>query len=403
MALNLRTAPSGNFNLTNWKIGLPIDSAKGFSGTSVEVKKLKSYQHAKYFFTASDGAMTFVAPVEGATTKGSKYARSELREMKGTEKAAWKLSTGGTMSATLEVDHAPTKFSGMPGRLIVGQIHGEDKELVRLYWENGRLYFANEQAGTNNTETKFYFANAAGQQPNVSLNERFSYTISAKGSDLKVSIRADGQTYTSTTKINSVWQKDSFYFKAGTYLGVNETQGTGYGQTSFYALSFNHGGSSKSSFSKALSKTVQGDSSEDILHGKNTFDTISGGYGSDTLYGGKGKDAFVFNTKLGTSETNREVNFDVLKDFSAKDDAIWLDNKVFTKLGKLGSVADPVQLKAAHFANGPKVKHKDDYIVYDQAAGVLSYDADGSGSKAAIAFAQVRSGLALTHKDIFII
>ena len=403
MALNPRTAPSGNFNLTNWKIGLPIDSAKGFSGTSLEVKKLKGYQHSKYFFTSSDGAMTFVAPVEGATTKGSKYARSELREMKGTEKAAWKLSTGGTMSAALEVDHAPTKFSGTPGRLIVGQIHGEDKELVRLYWENGKVYFANEQAGSNNVETKFFFSNAAGQQPNVSLEERFSYTISAKGSDLKISIKADGQTYTSITKINSVWQKDSFYFKAGTYLGVNETQGTGYGQTSFYALSFSHGRSSKSSFSKPLSKTVQGDSSNDTLHGRDTSDTISGGSGNDTLYGGKGKDAFVFNTKLGTSETNRVVNFDVLRDFRARDDAIWLDNKVFTKLGKLGSLGDPAQLKAAHFFAGSKAKAKDDYIVYERATGVLSYDDDGSGSAAAIAFAQVKSGLALTHKDIFII
>jgi hypothetical protein len=34
----------------------------------------------------------------------------------------------------------------------------------------------------------------------------------------------------------------TFYFKAGAYLGANESNGSGYGQTSFYALSFNHNG-----------------------------------------------------------------------------------------------------------------------------------------------------------------
>ena len=79
--------------------------------------------------------------------------------MNGTAKAAWNLNTGGFMSATLEVDAAPNR-DGMGGRIIVGQIHGQDDELVRLYWENGKLYFANDQAGSSNSETKFYFVNA---------------------------------------------------------------------------------------------------------------------------------------------------------------------------------------------------------------------------------------------------
>ncbi|MCD6071707.1 MAG: alginate lyase, partial [Microvirga sp.] len=68
MALNPSVAPGGNFNLSNWKITLPVDSNGGFSGNAMEVKSLSTYQHSKYFFTAADGAMTFVAPVDGATT-----------------------------------------------------------------------------------------------------------------------------------------------------------------------------------------------------------------------------------------------------------------------------------------------------------------------------------------------
>jgi Ca2+-binding RTX toxin-like protein len=241
MALKSSVAPSGNFDLSNWKITLPVDSNDQFSGTAMEVKNLSGYQHSKYFYTAADGAMTFVAPVEGATTSGSSYARSELREMNGTANAAWNLQTGGFMSATLEVDAAPNR-DGAGGKIVVGQIHGQDDELVRLYWENGKLYFANDQAGSNNSETKFYFVNASGQQPDVSLDERFSYTINAKGDNLEVTVFADGQIYKSVSKINSVWQSDTFYFKAGAYLGANESNGSGYGQTSFYALSFNHNG-----------------------------------------------------------------------------------------------------------------------------------------------------------------
>src|SRR5918995_7031556 len=109
MSLNASTAPSGNLNLSNWKITLPVDQSGTLSGTAVEVQNLSGYKNSKYFYTGSDGAMVFYAPVDGATTKGSSYARSELREMNGSEKAAWDLSKGGFMSATLEVDAAPNR------------------------------------------------------------------------------------------------------------------------------------------------------------------------------------------------------------------------------------------------------------------------------------------------------
>jgi hypothetical protein len=240
MILDPGTAPSGNFSLSNWKITLPIDAAGGVGGTAIEVKGLSGYLHAQYFYTGNDGAMVFYAPVDGATTSGSKYARSELREMNGTAKAAWSLNQGGVLNATLEVDQVPTRFDGSVGRIVIGQIHGQDDELVRLYWEKGSIYFVNDQAGAGNSEMTFRLTNGSGQTPTVSLDERFSYTIEAKGDSLRVSVQADGQTYSSTTRINDVWDSDTFYFKAGTYLGVNETQGTGAGQTSFYTLDFSH-------------------------------------------------------------------------------------------------------------------------------------------------------------------
>ncbi len=318
MTLNATLAPSGNFNLSNWKITLPVDATGGITGTAVEVQNLTGYQNAKYFYTATDGAMVFRAMVEGATTSGSSYARSELREMIGTTRAAWNLSTGGVMTATLEVDQAPIRSDGTVGKLVVGQIHGVSNELVRLYWDNSKLYFANDISGSAGNENKFYFANAAGAQPNVSLDERFSYVIDAKGTSLEVTIYADGDIYKSVTTINSAWQSDSLYFKAGTYLGVNETGGTGWGQTSFYDVRFNHTDTAltppaiapatttpppvttpidtvvevagKTITGTDSANTINGTAGADLIDAKMGNDTVYGLDGSDTIYGGTGTD-----------------------------------------------------------------------------------------------------------------
>jgi hypothetical protein len=98
----------------------------------------------------------------------------------------------------------------------------------------------NDQAGPDDEEMKFTFKNADGKQPNIALGETFSYMIEARGSKLLVKILADGQEYVSNSKINAVWKSDTFYFKAGVYLGVNENSGHGEGQVSFYGLDFAH-------------------------------------------------------------------------------------------------------------------------------------------------------------------
>src|SRR5690242_13191892 len=98
---------SDNFDLSNWKITLPVSSSGSNSGTATEITSLSHYESI-YFYDAPDKAMVFKAHVDGATTSGSKYARSELREMNGSDRAAWTLKQGGVMSATLKIDHMPS-------------------------------------------------------------------------------------------------------------------------------------------------------------------------------------------------------------------------------------------------------------------------------------------------------
>jgi hypothetical protein len=420
MALNASTAPSGNFNLSNWKITLPVDQNGSTSGTAVEVQNLSGYKNSKYFYTGSDGAMVFYAPVDGATTKGSSYARSELREMSASEKAAWNLSKGGFMSATLEVDAAPNR-EGVGGKLVVGQIHGQDHELVRLYWENGTVYFVNDRAGSGNSETKFTLKDSKGATPDVSLNEKFSYTINAKGSSLEVDVYADGKVYESSTKINPVWQSDTFYFKAGAYLGANEANGSGAGQASFYDLHVNHDGkvtppetssdpaptpapdepvqersedttptppstpdpvqsdlptTTKTFIGDDDANSLRGSSGSDRIDGKGGDDKIWAKNGSDVLSGGSGEDAFIFDTKPGST------NIDTILDFNPEDDTIRLNDSVFAEL-------EEGKLSADNFVIGAAAKDSDDYIIYNKETGALSYDADGNGSAAAVQFSVI--------------
>jgi Ca2+-binding RTX toxin-like protein len=146
---------------------------------------------------------------------------------------------------------------------------------------------------------------------------------------------------------------------------------------------------------------IYGGAGQDWLHGGTGNDWIYGGLDNDMLYGSSGSDRFVFNTKLGTSKTDRKVNFDTIGDFSVKYDSLWLDNTIFKKLGK-GSVTNPGLLNKEFFVTS-KALEKDDYLVYNKKTGILSYDADGSGSKAAVEFAQLKKGLSLSYKDFFVI
>jgi Ca2+-binding RTX toxin-like protein len=143
---------------------------------------------------------------------------------------------------------------------------------------------------------------------------------------------------------------------------------------------------------------VEGSARADVVAGGAGRDVLYGGLGKDTLTGGDGQDAFVFDTK-----PNKTTNADRITDFVVRDDSIWLDNKIFTKLGKAGSITNPAALKKGYFVTG-KAKDQDDYLIYTRKTGALSYDADGSGTKyKAIEFALLKPGLSLKATDFFVI
>jgi len=142
---------------------------------------------------------------------------------------------------------------------------------------------------------------------------------------------------------------------------------------------------------------LKGGRFEDTFNGAGGNDRLWGGLGNDVLKGGSGKDVFVFDTK-----PHRSSNRDKIVDFSVKDDTFWLDNAVFTKLGRRGTEAQPSKLNKACFAL-ETAKDRNDYIVYSKKKGVLYYDADGSGKGKAIEVATLPKNLTMTHNDFYVI
>jgi Ca2+-binding RTX toxin-like protein len=139
-------------------------------------------------------------------------------------------------------------------------------------------------------------------------------------------------------------------------------------------------------------ENLTGSRYDDVLTGTTGANILNGGAGNDTLKGGTDKDTFVFDTALSNSG-----NVDRLVDFSVVDDTIALDNAVFTKLATAGT------LSSAYLRVGSAALDSNDYLVYDKATGVLSYDADGSGSGAAVQFAWLPVGLSPLNTDFFVI
>ena len=139
-----------------------------------------------------------------------------------------------------------------------------------------------------------------------------------------------------------------------------------------------------------------GEVGNDVLSGGPGKDWISGGPGRDKLNGGPGADGFVFDSKL-----SARFNVDVIYGFNPKEDTIYLDNAVFKKAGR-GTPDHPLKIKKAFFWAGEEAHDANDRILYDKSTGALSYDPDGTGSAAAVQFAQLSKNLKFSYHDIFI-
>ncbi|WP_291994739.1 matrixin family metalloprotease [Candidatus Accumulibacter sp. ACC003] len=143
-----------------------------------------------------------------------------------------------------------------------------------------------------------------------------------------------------------------------------------------------------------LIENLTGSKYNDTLTGDAGANVINGGAGNDTLSGGLGCDIIRFDSVL-----DALTNSDTIVDFNVLDDTIQLENAIFTSLTTLGILA------ADFFRSGAGVSSAadaNDFVLYDSTSGALRYDPDGSGVAAAVQFATLSSGLALSNADFLV-
>ncbi|PZN96001.1 MAG: hypothetical protein DCF29_23900, partial [Alphaproteobacteria bacterium] len=124
------------------------------------------------------------------------------------------------------------------------------------------------------------------------------------------------------------------------------------------------------------------------LAGNAGINRLDGGAGADILTGFGGADLFTFTTALGNG------NIDWITDFVHGTDRIGLDSAIFQGLNAV---------TATNFVRGAVALDADDRILFDEATGALSFDADGNGAGAAVQFATVSGASGLNWDDFLIL
>jgi Ca2+-binding RTX toxin-like protein len=134
--------------------------------------------------------------------------------------------------------------------------------------------------------------------------------------------------------------------------------------------------------------SLTGNEFAQMMTGNAGDNRLEGREGNDTLRGLGGDDTFVFNTKLGAS------NVDTIVDFNVADDRFLLSDAVFKGLNTGVLASGYFRANTTGLA-----QDSNDHIIYETDTGKLFYDADGLGGAAGIQFAKIAVGLSLTNAD----
>ena len=215
--------PARVLNLTNWKLTLPIGSS-AHSASEVKQPALGSYKNSTYFHLDDTGkGVVFRAHAGGATTSGSTYPRSELREMTdgGKKEAGWSSKSG---THVMTVTEAITAVPKVKPHVVAAQIHDGEDDVVMIRLERNRL-----------------FVEADGDEvgvldPAYVLGTRFTVELRATSAGIRV-------TYNGAKTVTYDKSGSGYYFKAGCYTQSNVDRGdkaSAYGEVVIFGLTVKH-------------------------------------------------------------------------------------------------------------------------------------------------------------------
>ncbi|KAH7232028.1 hypothetical protein FSOLCH5_008711 [Fusarium solani] len=223
-ALDPKCAPGGNFDLSHWKLQLPIGSpGKPKTISSADLQGCNGFENFDYFFTNSkDGALAMKVPAKSqcVTTPNSKHCRTELREA---NPSKWSpFNARNRLYADLVVNQNDDE-------IVVGQIHIDDsistKPVMELYYNSKGEFTVGVQKCRTCNQAR------TGVLAKVPKGQRFHYEIRYEKNKLSVSINDSPYKELDTFDLNG---PDS-YFKAGNY-----NQGEGPTNTHFFSIILTH-------------------------------------------------------------------------------------------------------------------------------------------------------------------
>jgi hypothetical protein len=242
LALEPGQPPSGNFDLTHWKLTLPI-GRQGKPDEVLPAQLSDAYVHAPYFLSSPvDGAMRFWAPVTGVTTQGSTYPRSELREQRtpGKDSPNWYANGTHVLEAECRIIQVPSS-----GRVIIGQVHGKKtptgeaaNPLVKLAYDAQSRSLRVQVKASPHRQRREESTDVVG---GIELGTLIKYQIKIVDGVAHVTVngkRFERDFYATDPD----WAKTDLYFKAGAYTLDNQGPSTEGAQVDFYVLRVRHDG-----------------------------------------------------------------------------------------------------------------------------------------------------------------
>lgn len=216
--------PSAVLDLSLWKLTVPVDTSHAGKPDEYLNPELKTLRLPPYFTVNPEGnGVIFQAHAGGATTGGSSYPRSELREMKGdgSQEADWSMRAG---RHTLHVREAITHTPTVKPHVVAAQIHDAEDDVVMVRLEGKNLFV--EGGGKS----------LGVLDANYQLGSVFTIDIVAANGEISVS-------YNGERKVSLPSQATGCYFKAGSYTQSNTKRGDkpdAYGQVIIYELALTH-------------------------------------------------------------------------------------------------------------------------------------------------------------------
>ena len=217
--LSSSKSPGDQFRLNNWKLTLPDSSASEKSPDDLE----NDYT-SKYFYTDSDGSMTFYVPGSGGTTDTAKYPRSELRQLcnpdaSNPDRYNWRVGDSDSYNY-VEGTYRIGDLDSSSRKVVIQQIHAYDgPPLIKVQYESNKIYALIKTDEDGDDEDKVLIGS-------VDDDEKFLLrTTVTESGNLKVYFNGDLKT---TYAVGGYWGDYKNYFKAGNYLQSNDDDAYAY-------------------------------------------------------------------------------------------------------------------------------------------------------------------------------